>query len=266
MDVVRVSNNISINDSQQQQQQQQNSKPKDTSSNRNGLNQSTPQLSNNQFNYASTPKQSASGSQLAPGSVTSSGGSLGSDGQHQASSDSGNSSCISGSSGSSSGGGGGGAVDDPETKNISFGSSVSDEVRITPEKVTCERDDEKGALLKRNLYVNKIYDDSDEVLADEGIDCGEERLNKLAVLEGRGSSTETDENAEEVKPLLQASVDLEKRKPKSIVKSPSNLSFGKEANAASGGGAGGVQKQRLNLQFQQPVESILGDRPVLHVQ
>lgn len=279
MDIVRVSNNINTNDStsvSQQQlqtaQQQQHSKAKDNNSNRNGLNSQQAATSNNsntsgssnQFTtFASTPKQSPSGVQLVPGSsVGSSGGSLGSVGPHQTSSDSGNSSCISGSSGA--------AVDDPETKNASFGSSVSGEVTAVAAIAASEDDEEdigktgieKQSLLKRNIYVNKIYDDGSkraEDQSDEGVVCAGERLTKLGSLDTRGSSTETDENAEDVKPLLQVNIDNEKRKPKSIVKSPSNLSFGKELS-------GGVQRQRLNLQFQQPVESVISDRPVHHVQ
>ncbi|XP_065095823.1 uncharacterized protein LOC135717608 isoform X2 [Ochlerotatus camptorhynchus] len=266
MDIVRVSNNTNTNDSagisqQPQQQQQQaasvqHSKTKDNNSNtRNGLNQ---QQSTN--SSTSTPKQSPSGSQWAPAGsvVSSSGGSFGgSDGLHQASSDSGNSSCVSGST----------AADDPETKNASFesgtdggeavaaaviaGSGEEDEEEIDREDGG--GDGEKESLLKGgNIYVNKIFERE-----DEGIEC--DRLKKLVALDARGSSTETDENAEDVKPLLKVGVENEKRKPKSIVKSPSNLSFGKELN-------GGVQKQRLNLQFQLPVETVIDDRPVHHVQ
>lgn len=236
MDVVRVSNNININEvgglgqqqqqqqqqpqqnqqlqTPQQQQQQHNSKGHGP---RNGLNQ-----------YSSTPKSSSSPS-VAPGSS----GSLGSEGllhQASASSDSGNSSCVSTA---------GAGPDDPETKNVaSFGSSASaGEVTVTVE----EEGRGRPLLLKKqkaNIYVNKVYDD-----------------------EGRGSSTETDDrDVEDVKPLL---VEHEKpRKPKSIVKSPSNLSFGKELS-------GGTGKPRLNLQFQQPVESVIEDsRPAVvhHVQ
>lgn len=258
MDIVRASNNTNTNDSagiSQQPPQQtpsgQHSKTKDNNSNtRNGLNQ---QQSTN--SSTSTPKQSPSGGQLAPAGsvVSSSGGSFGgSGGLHQASSDSGNSSCVSGST----------AADDPETKNASFESGTDGGEAAGTEVIAgCGEEDqgeddggegEKESLLKGNIYVNKIFERE-----DEGIEC--DRLKKLVALDARGSSTETDENAEDVKPLLKVGVENEKRKPKSIVKSPSNLSFGKELN-------GGVQRQRLNLQFQLPVETVIDDRPVHHVQ
>ncbi|XP_021707529.1 uncharacterized protein LOC5567273 [Aedes aegypti] len=273
MDIVRVSKNININDSagigqqqpQPQQQQQQSPKTsnghakiKDHNSNgtRNGLNhQSTNNGQSNQFTSTSTPKQSPSGQLATLGSaVSSSGGSFGgSDGLHQTSSDSGNSSCVSGSA----------ATDDPETKNNSFASVASDEVTKGTQVIATGANDgvdesvvgsERESLLRGNIYVNKIYDDGRE-RDDEGIEC--DRLKKLTARDARGSSTETDENAEDVKPLLKVKVESEKRKPKSIVKSPSNLSFGKELN-------GGVQKQRLNLQFQLPVETVIDDRPAVH--
>lgn len=250
MDVVRVSNNININESigvsQQQQLQtpqqqllQQNTKGQTGGTPRNGLNQ---QQQQQQY---STPKQSSSSTStptVAPGSS----GSLGSEGLlHQAaSSDSGNSSCVSGST----------AADDPETKNASFGSSASaGEVTVAAiggneeDEEECAGDGERQSLLVKkpaNIYVNKVY--------DEGIGLGS------SLDRARGSSTETDDREEEdVKPLL---VENEKRKPKSIVKSPSNLSFVKELSGSGG------QKPRLNLQFQQPVDSVIGDRPVHHVQ
>ncbi|XP_058452144.1 uncharacterized protein LOC131430898 isoform X2 [Malaya genurostris] len=295
MDVIRVSNSsTNINHSgasvtnQQQppthalQQKQQHSKIKDNNSNRNGLNQplttttttTSPNSSNfgsTQFSgYASTPKQSpSSGVQLVAGGsvVSSSGGSLGSDGLHQISSDSGNSSCVSG------GNTGGTVLDDPETKKPGFVSSVSGggfaDVAIAASEDDEEDhdkcgDDEKAVLLNKNIYVNKIYDDGcgrDNVCDDEGIGCEREKGSpQVTSLEVRGSSTETEENVEDVKPLLRLSLNDEKqRRPKSIVKSPSNLSFGKEVN-------GGNPKPRPQLQFQQPVESAIGDRPVLHVQ
>lgn len=271
MDIVRVSKNVNINDSagigQQQPQPQQQQSPKtsnghakikDHNSNgtRNGLNhQSTNNGQSNQFTSTSTPKQSPSGQLATLGSaVSSSGGSFGgSDGLHQTSSDSGNSSCVSGSA----------ATDDPETKNNSFASVASDEVTKGTQVIAAVANggvdesvvgNERESLLRGNIYVNKIYDDGRERV-DEGIEC--DRLKKLTARDARGSSTETDENAEDVKPLLKVKVESEKRKPKSIVKSPSNLSFGKELN-------GGVQKQRLNLQFQLPVETVIDDRPVVH--
>ncbi|XP_029736069.1 uncharacterized protein LOC109424102 [Aedes albopictus] len=273
MDIVRVSNSSNINDSanigqqlqQQQQQQYQQSpktanghaKPKDHT--RNGLNNHQQQSTNNNsqsnhFSSTSTPKQSPSGQLATLGSaVSSSGGSFGgSDGLHQTSSDSGNSSCVSGSA----------ATDDPETKNTSFvsGDKVTEATQVIAggddEEEICAGG-ERESLLKGNIYVNKIYDDGHVEREDEGIEC--DRLKKLAATrDARGSSTETDENAEDVKPLLKVNVESEKRKPKSIVKSPSNLSFGKELNGGSG------QKQRLNLQFQLPVETVIDDRPVVH--
>ncbi|EDS33475.1 monocarboxylate transporter [Culex quinquefasciatus] len=196
--------------------------------------------------------------QPAVGAGSSSTGSLGSEGlllhQASASSDSGNSSCVSGS-----GVGGGTAPDDPETKNdASFGSSASagevTGVGLNAGEEDEEEDERQSLLLKKpskkkgaTIYVNKVY--------DEGIGLGGGTA--------RGSSTETDdredpEEERDVKPLL---VENEKRKPpKSIVKSPSNLSFG----AKEAGGVG--QRPRLNLQFQQPVETVIDDRPVHHVQ
>lgn len=243
MDVVRVSNNININEvgglGQQQQQQQQ---PQQSQQLQTPQQQQQQQQHNskghgprNGLNQFSTPNSSSSPS-VAPGSS----GSLGSEGllhQASASSDSGNSSCVSGVSTAGAG------PDDPETKNdASFGSSASaGEVTVTVEEEGGDRGRGRPLLLKKqkaNIYVNKVYDD-----------------------EGRGSSTETDDrDVEDVKPLL---VEHEKpRKPKSIVKSPSNLSFGKELS-------GGAGKPRLNLQFQQPVESVIEDsRPAVvhHVQ
>ncbi|XP_053694385.1 uncharacterized protein LOC128742165 [Sabethes cyaneus] len=274
MDVIRVSNSsTNINDSAGStpagHQQLYFSKGKDitgSSGNRIGLNQppttattaatSLPSSSNHcssgsQFSFGSTPKQSPGGGVGFAGSaVSSSGGSLGSEGLAQTSSDSGNSSCVST--------GGGAAVDDPETKNASFGSAdgfvgtVAATVSEDDEELEPKGDgDEKKCLLNKNIYVNKIY--------DEGIECGQEKVSSRFA-DVRGSSTEGDDNAEDVKPLLRVRVDNEKqRRPKSIVKSPSNVSFGKELN-------GDVQKPRLNLQFQQPVETVIGDRPVLHVQ
>lgn len=250
MDVVRVSNSININDQQlQSQQPQQLQTPQLQSSGiTKGTNSSTtPRNGLNHQQYSTPP--------VAPGSST---GSLGSEGlllhQASASSDSGNSSCVSGS------GGGGTAPDDPETKNASFGSSASaGEVTgvgvgnngIGSNAEEDEEEDERQSLLlkkpkkKATIYVNKVY--------DEGIGLGGT---------ARGSSTETDdredpEEERDVKPLL---VENEKRKPKSIVKSPSNLSFGGKDSSGVG------QRPRLNLQFQLPVETVIDDRPVHHVQ
>lgn len=260
MDIVRVSNNVNdtagISQQQQPQSYVQHSKTKDNNSNspRNGLIQQSTNSQSNQFSSTSTPKQSPSNGYVQLAAVgSSSGGSYGgSDTLHQTSSDSGNSSCVSGSA----------ATDDPETKNTSFASGTSDETKEA--KLAGGEDDdecngggdEKQSLLKGNIYVNKFYDDGQD-REDEGVEC--DRLKKLAA---RGSSTDTDDNVEDVRPLLKVNVESEKRKPKSIVKSPSNLSVGKELNASN------LQKQRLNLQFQLPVESVIDDRPpvVHHVQ
>uniref|UniRef100_A0A8D8ISM4 Monocarboxylate transporter 12 n=2 Tax=Culex pipiens TaxID=7175 RepID=A0A8D8ISM4_CULPI len=251
MDVVRVSNSINTSEQQQQQLQSPQQQPQQLQ---------TPQQQNslgstkaiNSYAYQ-TPRNGLN-RQPAVGPGSSSTGSLGSEGlllhQASASSDSGNSSCVSGS-----GVGGGTAPDDPETKNdASFGSSASaGEVTGVGEEDE-EQDERQSLLLKKpskkkgaTIYVNKVY--------DEGIGLGGGTA--------RGSSTETDdredpEEERDVKPLL---VENEKRKPpKSIVKSPSNLSFG----AKEAGGVG--QRPRLNLQFQQPVETVIDDRPVHHVQ
>ncbi|XP_055601952.1 uncharacterized protein LOC129750864 [Uranotaenia lowii] len=277
MDIVRISNNISISDapcgpslapSQQQQQQtpqlQQHSKTKDNNGNRNGLNHQPTNNSgsssssgdgfrcksgSNNGNFASTPKQST---QLVPGSgsIGSSGGSFSSTGQ--VSSDSGNSSCVSGSSG-------GTVLDDPETKNSSFGSCTSADVLATTddgaEEDEEERTGERDVLLNRNVYVNKIYDDG--LSKGKNVNSvASDTVNKRVTLDTQISSTDTDDNVEDAKPLLQMDSET-KRKPKSIVKSPSNLSFNRESSA---------QKPRLNLQFQQPLDDVITDRPVHHVQ
>lgn len=255
MDVVRVSNSININEQQQQQQQpqQQSSLQLQTPQQQQNFN-----LQNGSAKFGKPPRNGLKSSTVTPGSTGSlDGGGAGGGLLHQVSAssgDSGNSSCVSG---------GTAGPDDPETRKNETGlsASASAECEVQVTKVNEEdhdqeeAEDERQSLLQKtaatpslkktaNIYVNKTY--------DEGLGGP------------RGSSTETEdfreeepEVTEDVKPLL---LENEKRKPpKSIVKSPSNLSFGaKELN--------GGQRPRLNLQFQQPVESVICDRPVHHVQ
>ncbi|XP_055634736.1 uncharacterized protein LOC129774801 [Toxorhynchites rutilus septentrionalis] len=267
MDVVRVpkSNSADINQQHQLQppQQQQHSKAKDnnssSSSSKNGLNQaglqsSAASNSNNQCIIESTPKQLPPGSdaKLAPGgslcSIVS---------QHPISSDSGNSSCT---SGNCNGSGSGASVEQTITAGACGGMSAGPGVTgcVGYEK---ENDKvEKQSLLSKNIYVNKIYDGGiAERSDDDGAEPSDVRLTQIGGISDCVAPIEADENAEDIKPLLQLNLESEKRKPKSIVKSPSNLSFDRELNCSA-------QKQRLNLQFQKPVQTVIGDRPVHHVQ
>uniref|UniRef100_A0A182VRL4 Major facilitator superfamily (MFS) profile domain-containing protein n=1 Tax=Anopheles minimus TaxID=112268 RepID=A0A182VRL4_9DIPT len=187
------------------------------------------------------------------------------------STDSGNSSCVSsgsnggGSSSSASGVGGGscgsasasggGVVDDPETQN-----------RHRP-----SRSSSASSLKNRNIYVNRTYDDEVveggavradgadtgsvvSIPIDEGIDvnacvdrCGNTGEGSTVGNDGDGNLDE-----EEIKPLLE--VTNERRKTKSIVKSPSSQSFGEKP------------VRQLSLQFSQPESVIVAERPVHHVQ
>lgn len=261
MDIVRVPNIADINDivcankPQQLQtpQQQQHSKEKDNNSNRNGLNQTGCQQSSaaGNGNNQSSPKQSpGSDAMLAHGSAGCSGSSLCSVSHPQTSSDSGNSSCTSGNcNGSDSG------TVIEQTKAPGVSGEVTTASVVTAGVEDGEENDkgEKQSLLSKNIYVNKIFDGGAvEQSDDDDFERSGQRLS------GNGDCGAV-ANAEDLKPLLQLNLENEKRKPKSIVKSPSNLSFGKELNCSA-------QKQRLNLQFQEPVQSVVGDRPVHHVQ
>ncbi|XP_035902459.1 uncharacterized protein LOC118507701 [Anopheles stephensi] len=193
------------------------------------------------------------------------------------STDSGNSSCVSSgsnggggssvggscSSASASGGGGGGVVDDPETQKPHRPSRSS-----------------SASSLKsnRNIYVNKTYDVDDDaggqeggavrasadtgsavsIPIDEGIDVNVSismrGKNGGARAEGPAASDEQEtQEEEEIKPLLE--VTNERRKTKSIVKSPSSQSIGGEKPV-----------RQLSLQFSQPESVIVAERPVHHVQ
>ncbi|XP_053658725.1 uncharacterized protein LOC128707793 [Anopheles marshallii] len=182
------------------------------------------------------------------------------------STDSGNSSCVSsgsngvGSGGSSSAGGGGscssasasGVVDDPETLN-----------RHRP-----SRSSSASSLKNRNIYVNRTYDDETveggavragtdtgsaiSISIDEGIDvnvCVDAAGNTS---EGGPAGIDGNPEEEEIKPLLE--VTHERRKTKSIVKSPSSQSIGEKP------------VRQLSLQFSQPESVIVAERPVHHVQ
>uniref|UniRef100_A0A182MPH1 Major facilitator superfamily (MFS) profile domain-containing protein n=1 Tax=Anopheles culicifacies TaxID=139723 RepID=A0A182MPH1_9DIPT len=180
------------------------------------------------------------------------------------STDSGNSSCV--SSGSTSGagggscisasasGGGGGVVDDPETQN-----------RHRP-----SRSSSASSLKNRNIYVNRTYDDEAleggavregpdtgsvvSIPIDEGIDvsvCAGASGN-TGVGDTIGNDGDGHLDEEEIKPLLE--VTNERRKTKSIVKSPSSQSIGEKP------------VRQLSLQFSQPESVIVADRPVHHVQ
>uniref|UniRef100_A0A182RUC9 MFS domain-containing protein n=1 Tax=Anopheles funestus TaxID=62324 RepID=A0A182RUC9_ANOFN len=184
------------------------------------------------------------------------------------STDSGNSSCVSsgsngGGSSSSAGGGGscssasasgGGVVDDPETQK-----------RHRP-----SRSSSASSLKNRNIYVNRTYDDESleggavragadtgsavSISIDEGIDvnvCADASGN--ASEDGAvGNDGHENPEEEEVKPLLE--VTHERRKTKSIVKSPSSQSIGEKP------------VRQLSLQFSQPESVIVAERPVHHVQ
>ncbi|XP_035781894.1 LOW QUALITY PROTEIN: uncharacterized protein LOC118461093 [Anopheles albimanus] len=175
------------------------------------------------------------------------------------STDSGNSSSVSSSSSSSNGTGGVGgsnsvsasgvSVDDPETKNPPT-DPIGDQ-----------------AAIKRNVYVNKTYDGevrpdggngpcSVGHSIDEGIDQEEEEQEQKQL---SGAPTVNDpeqhQEGEEIKPLLELAHErFPSKKTKSIVKSPSNQSFGEKA------------PRTLSLQFSQPESVIVADRPVHHVQ
>uniref|UniRef100_A0A2M4AGP0 Putative monocarboxylate transporter n=1 Tax=Anopheles triannulatus TaxID=58253 RepID=A0A2M4AGP0_9DIPT len=173
------------------------------------------------------------------------------------STDSGNSSSVSSSSSSSNGAGGavgtggsnsvsasGVSVDDPETKNPPT-DPIGDQ-----------------AAIKRNVYVNKTYDGearagggdvacSLDHSIDEGIDHEEEQKQQS---DASAVDLEQHQEVEEIKPLLEIAHERLPKRTKSIVKSPSNQSFGEKA------------PRTLSLQFSQPESVIVADRPVHHVQ
>ncbi|ETN61667.1 monocarboxylate transporter [Anopheles darlingi] len=175
------------------------------------------------------------------------------------STDSGNSSSVSSSSNGTGGAGGsnsavsasGVSVDDPETINPPTDRPIGDQ-----------------SAIKRNVYVNKTYDGEARAASggdvtcsvghsiDEGIDHDEEEeQQKLLSDTPTVNDLEQHQESEEIKPLLEIAHErLPSKKTKSIVKSPSNQSFGEKA------------PRTLSLQFSQPESVIVADRPVHHVQ
>ncbi|XP_052869576.1 uncharacterized protein LOC128275200 [Anopheles cruzii] len=173
------------------------------------------------------------------------------------STDSGNSSSV--SSSSSSGGDGGGRSNSSSAS--ASGVNVEDpETKPQPpsgDGVTADQQPHTTATVNRNVYVNKTYDrggsasvDGDVgsvsvVSIDEGIDEPSRSVGPI-VAGGDGGGEE------EIKPLLEMT--NERRKRKSIVKSPSNQSFGDKP------------PRLLSLQFSQPEGVMVAERPVHHVQ
>ncbi|XP_058057519.1 uncharacterized protein LOC131208709 [Anopheles bellator] len=177
------------------------------------------------------------------------------------STDSGNSSSVSSSSSSGDGGGrsnsssasaSGVNVEDPETKpQPPSGDSV----------IADQQQSRTTATVNRNVYVNKTYDcgsasaDGDVgsvsvVSIDEGID--EPSRSVGPIVSGGVGDGGCGGGEEEIKPLLEMT--NERRKRKSIVKSPSNQSFGEKP------------ARLLSLQFSQPEGVMVAERPVHHVQ
>uniref|UniRef100_A0A182UD81 Uncharacterized protein n=1 Tax=Anopheles melas TaxID=34690 RepID=A0A182UD81_9DIPT len=182
------------------------------------------------------------------------------------STDSGNSSCVSsgssnGAGGSSVSGGGGGSC---SSASGASGGSVVDEPE-TKKPHRSSRSPSASSLKNCNVYVNRTYDDEGasavrrgaagsavSISIDEGIDASGPAGEAPLASEGLGGGGEQEE--EEIKPLLE--VAHERRKTKSIVKSPS------EHQSI----AGERPVRQLSLQFSQPESVIVADRPVHHVQ
>ncbi|KFB52070.1 AGAP001782-PA-like protein [Anopheles sinensis] len=259
-------------------------------SGRNGLKGNASSTSSSNLTPASLPTPGSAPGAAMP-TVGGGGGGGGAQLRHQtppqpaqgSSTDSGNSSCGSGGASCSSasasvaGSGGGGSVDEPETLNQSTTPGVTEQPE-TPELPNPLRSSSSSLSLKnRNIYVNKTYDggaDVNNVAADGGfrsavvsIDEGIDGCSGTGSTETKdqrqvtGSSPqEPDEEPvpggeEEVKPLLELTNERRGRpKTKSIVKSPSNQSFGEKPARV------------LSLQFSQPESVIVADRPVHHVQ
>ncbi|EAA01104.6 AGAP001782-PA [Anopheles gambiae str. PEST] len=184
------------------------------------------------------------------------------------STDSGNSSCVSsgssnGAGGSSVSGGGGGGGSCSSASGASGGSVVDEPETKKPHRSS--RSPSASSLKNCNVYVNRTYDDEGasavrraaagsavSISIDEGIDASGPAGEAPLASEGLGGGGEQEE--EEIKPLLE--VAHERRKTKSIVKSPS------EHQSI----AGERPVRQLSLQFSQPESVIVADRPVHHVQ
>uniref|UniRef100_A0A182K9Y6 Major facilitator superfamily (MFS) profile domain-containing protein n=1 Tax=Anopheles christyi TaxID=43041 RepID=A0A182K9Y6_9DIPT len=182
------------------------------------------------------------------------------------STDSGNSSCLSSGSNGGAGGSVGGGVGGICSSASASGGSVVDEPE-TKKPHRPSRSSSASSLKNCNIYVNRTYDDevpeggavrtgadtgsAVSISIDEGID---ESVSVAAATDGPagGSAGQGEQEEEEIKPLLE--VTHERRKTKSIVKSPSSHSIGEKP------------VRQLSLQFSQPESIIVADRPVHHVQ
>uniref|UniRef100_A0A182Q524 Major facilitator superfamily (MFS) profile domain-containing protein n=1 Tax=Anopheles farauti TaxID=69004 RepID=A0A182Q524_9DIPT len=180
------------------------------------------------------------------------------------STDSGNSSCVSSgsSTGGGGGGGGGGGVSGGSVSGPSGGGAVDDPETKQPHRHPA-RSSSGSSLKNRNIYVNRTYDDGQPATGVDGAECaGTDAGSGVSISIDEGIDAECcapggggggDQEEEEIKPLLEVS--NERRKTKSIVKSPSGQSIGD-----------GKPARQLSLQFSQPESVIVAERPVHHVQ
>uniref|UniRef100_A0A182P621 Major facilitator superfamily (MFS) profile domain-containing protein n=1 Tax=Anopheles epiroticus TaxID=199890 RepID=A0A182P621_9DIPT len=188
------------------------------------------------------------------------------------STDSGNSSCVSsGSNGGAGSGSGGTAAGGSFSSASASGGSVVDDPE-TKKQHRPSRSSSASSLKNCNIYVNRTYDDDEApgeggaaVVVSNGADTGsavsisiDEGIDESGALtitgaaRSDGGAPQAEQEEEEIKPLLE--VTNERRKTKSIVKSPSGQSIGEKP------------VRQLSLQFSQPESVIVADRPVHHVQ